>query len=65
MKNIKYIQGNKYKVNTRYITNHNTFNFCGGSSMKNMMVSGVACVIAYYLLMVSTIRSNLQLFAYL
>jgi len=32
---------------------------------KNMMVFNVACVITSYLLMVSTIRSNPQLFAYL
>jgi len=32
---------------------------------KNKMVSNVACVITSSLLMVSTIRSNLALFAYL
>jgi uncharacterized membrane protein YbaN (DUF454 family) len=32
---------------------------------ENMMVFNVACVITSYLLMVSTIWSNLQLFAYL
>ncbi len=32
---------------------------------ENMMVSNVACVITSHLLMVSTIRSNLELFVYL
>ncbi len=32
---------------------------------ENMTVSNVACVITSYLLMVSTIRSNPELFAYL
>jgi hypothetical protein len=32
---------------------------------KTMMVSNVACVMTFYLLMVSTIQSNPEMFAYL
>jgi hypothetical protein len=32
---------------------------------ENMMVSNVACVITFYLLMVLTIQSNHELFTYL
>jgi hypothetical protein len=34
MKDTKKIQGNKYKVGTRYKTNHNAFNSCTALSMK-------------------------------
>jgi hypothetical protein len=33
MKDTKKIQGNKYKVSTRYKTNHNAFNSCDALSM--------------------------------
>jgi len=33
MKDIKRIQGNKYKIRTRYRTNRNAFNSCDALSM--------------------------------